>query len=286
VRFRFIQRYAKRFAVRSLCELLGVSRSGYYAWCGRPPSKRAREDRLLMALIEATHKASRGIYGYRKVHACLPKEIPCGRDRVARLMRQIGLRGKQKRRHMGTTQSKHKLPVADNLLHQDFTATSANQKWCADLTFIWTAEGWLYLAAIEDLYSRFIVGWALESRLTDVVTLKALAMALGRRPAMPGLIHHSDRGGQYASNAFKANLERAGIVQSMSGAGNAYDNAPIESFFSRLKNELIHHRDYRTRDEARRDIFEYIEVFYNRQRVHSALGYRSPIEFEALHVAP
>jgi putative transposase len=286
VRFRFIEKYAKRFGVRPLCQLLEVSPSGYYAWRKRPPSKRTREDKVLRALIEAIYKANRSIYGYRKVYARLQTDIPCGRDRVARLMRENGLRGKQKRAHMVTTQSKHNLPVADNLLQRDFEATAANQKWCADLTYIWTAEGWLFLAAIEDLYSRFITGWALESSLTDRLTRKALDMALGRRRPSPGLIHHSDQGSQYASNAFRADLEQAGIVQSMSRRGNALDNAPIESFFSRLKNELIHHRHYRTRAEARRDIFEYIEVFYNRQRVHSALGYRSPIEFEALHVAP
>jgi putative transposase len=286
VRFRFIEKYAKRFGVRPLCQLLEVSPSGYYAWRKRPPSKRTREDKVLRALIEAIYKANRSIYGYRKVYARLQTDIPCGRDRVARLMRENGLRGKQKRARMVTTQSKHNLPVADNLLQRDFEATAANQKWCADLTYIWTAEGWLFLAAIEDLYSRFITGWALESSLTDLLTRKALDMALGRRRPSPGLIHHSDQGSQYASNAFRADLKQAGIVQSMSRRGNALDNAPIESFFSRLKNELIHHRHYRTRAEARRDIFEYIEVFYNRQRVHSALGYRSPIEFEALHVAP
>ena len=286
MRFRFIQQHAMRFGVRAMCHLMGVSRSGYYAWRKRPPSKRAGEDKVLLALIRAIYKANRSIYGYRKVYARLQTDIPCGRDRVARLMRENGLRGKQKRRLMVTTQSNHNLPLADNLLQQDFTATTANEKWSADITYIWTAEGWLYLAAIEDLYSRFITGWALESSLTDLLTRKALDMALRRRRPFPGLIHHSDQGSQYASNAFRADLEQAGIVQSMSRRGNALDNAPIESFFSRLKNELIHHRHYRTRAEARRDIFEYIEVFYNRQRVHSALGYRSPIEFEALHVAP
>lgn len=286
MRFRFIQHYAHRFGVQSLCRLMAVSRSGYYAWRKRRPSKRAREDKLLLALIQARYKASRGIYGYRKVHATLQTDIPCGRDRVARLMRQNGLRGRHKRRFVRTTQSDHNLPVADNLLRRDFTATAVNQKWCADLTYIWTTEGWLYLAAIEDLFSRFITGWALENSLTDALTRKALDMALKRRQPAPGLIHHSDRGGQYGSNNFRADLSQAGIVQSMSRKGDALDNAPIESFFSRLKNELIHHRTYRTRDEARRDIFEYIEVFYNRQRVHSALGYRSPVQFEALHVAP
>ena len=286
MRFRFIQQYAKRFGVQRLCELLAVSRSGYYAWHNRLPSKRAREDKVLLALIQARHKASHGIYGYRKVHATLQSDIPCGRDRVARLMRQNGLWGRQKRRFVRTTQSDHNLPVAPNLLAQDFSASTTNEKWVADITYIPTDEGWLYLAAIEDLFSRFIAGWAMESSLSDLLTRKALAMALRRRRPAAGLVHHSDRGGQYASQDFRALLDGAGIVQSMSRKGNTYDNAPIESFFSRLKNEWIHHQHYHTRDEARRDIFEYIEVFYNRQRVHSALSYRSPIEFEALHVAP
>jgi transposase InsO family protein len=285
VRFCFIQRYSKRFGVQRLCRLLGVSRSGYYAWHKRPPSKRAREDRVLLALIRAAYRASHRIYGYRKVFARVETDIACGRDRVARLMRENGLRGKQKRRFVVTTQSRHNLPLAPNLLSQDFTASTIDQKWVADITYVRTRQGWLYLAAIEDLFSRFIVGWAMERTLSDLLTCKALQMALGRRQPVAGLIHHSDRGGQYASKNYRELLQKAGIEPSMSRRGNAYDNAPIESFFSRLKNEWIHGRKYRTRDEARRDIFEYIEVFYNRQRVHSALGYRSPLEFEALHVA-
>jgi putative transposase len=286
VRFRFIERHSKRFGVQRLCQLLAVSRSGYYAWRKRGSSKREREDRVLLALIRAAFRASHRIYGYRKVFAALETDIPCGRDRVARLMRENGLRGRHKRRSVVTTQSHHNLLVAPNLLSQDFTASTLDEKWVADITYIWTRQGWLYLAAIEDLFSRFIVGWAMERSLSDLLTRKALKMALGRRQPSGGLIHHSDRGGQYASKDYRELLRKAGIEQSMSRRGNAYDNAPIESFFSRLKNEWIHHRKYRTRDEARRDIFEYIEVFYNRQRVHSALGYRSPLEFEALHVTP
>jgi transposase InsO family protein len=269
-----------------LCRLLDVSPSGYYAWRNRPLSRRAQEDAQLLALIRAIFEGSRQIYGYRKVHARLAATLPCGRDRVARLMRRNGLKARLKRRFRVTTQAKHPFPIAPNLLAQDFSTTRRNEKWLADITYIATDEGWLYLATIEDLFSRFIVGWAMERYLTDQLTRQTLRMALGRRRPAAGLIHHSDRGGQYASDAYKAILAKANIVQSMSGPGNAYDNAPIESFFSRLKNELIHHCHYRTRDEARRDIFEYIEVFYNRQRVHSALGYRSPLEFEALHATP
>jgi transposase InsO family protein len=275
-----------RYGVRRLCRLLDVSPSGYYAWRDRPPSRRARQDAVLSAQIRAVFAASRETYGYRRVHAQLVTTQPCGRDRVARLMRAIGLEPKRKRRFKVTTQPQPERPVAPNRLGQDFTAAGVNQKWLADITYIPTDEGWLYLAAIEDLFSRFIAGWAMESTLTDRLTRQTLQMALGRRRPTEGLIHHSDQGGQYASDAYKALLHNAHIVQSMSDAGNAYDNAPMESFFSRLKNELTNHRHYRTRQEARRDIFEYIEVFYNRQRLHSALGYRSPLDFEALHLAP
>jgi putative transposase len=269
-----------------MCKLLGVSRSGYYAWRDRPASKHAREDKALVALIRAACKAGRGIYGYRKVHATLKSDIPCGRDRVARLMRENGLQPKKKRRYVATTRSRHTLPVAPNLLARDFTANAPNEKWVADITYVGTDEGWLYLATIEDLFSRFIAGWAMEISLTDLLTRRSLEMALGRRQLTAGLICHSDRGSQYASHAFTAMLDQAHILPSMSRSGNAYDNAPMESFFSRLKDELIHRRHYRTRAEARHDIFEYIEVFYNRQRVHSALGYRSPADFEALYVTP
>lgn len=286
MRFRFIQNYRQQYGVGRLCRLLSVSRSGFYAWRQRRPSKREREDRILLALIRVAFEASRRTYGYRKVYSKLETEIACGRDRVARLMRENELRPRQTRRFVITTQSGHNLPVAPNLLAQDFSATTLNEKWVADITYIPTDQGWLYLAAIEDLFSRFITGWATSSSLTDHLTREALEMALGRRQPAVGMIHHSDRGGQYASHMFRDRLAEADIVQSMSRSGNAYDNAPIESFFSRLKNELIHHRHYRTRLEAQRDIFEYIEVFYNRQRVHSALGYRSPFEFEALHGVP
>jgi transposase InsO family protein len=275
-----------RYGVRRLCRLLNISPSGYYAWRDRPASRRARQDAVLSAQIRAVFAASRQTYGYRRVHAQLVTTQPCGRDRVARLMRASGLQPQHKRRFKGTTQPQPQRPIAPNRLAQDFIATEVNQKWLADITFIPTDEGWLYLAAIEDLFSRFIAGWAMEDTLTDQLTRYSLQMALGRRRPSEGLIHHSDQGGQYASDAYLALLAEARIVQSMSDVGNAYDNAPMESFFSRLKNELTHHRHYHTRQEARLDIFEYIEVFYNRQRLHSALGYRSPLEFETLHATP
>lgn len=286
MRYRFIRQQGQRFGVRRLCRLLDVSSSGYYAWRDRRPSRRAEQDAVLLAQIRAIFAAGRETYGYRRVHAKLAAAQTWGRDRVRRLMRANGLQPKRKRRFVVTTQSRHSWPVAPNLLAQDFRAATPNEKWLADITYIPTDEGWLYLATIEDLFSRFIAGWAMESYLTDQLTRKSLQMALSRRHPPAGLIHHSDRGGQYASNTYRAMLTEARIVPSMSSTGNPYDNAPMESFFSRLKNELIHHRHYHTRQEARRDIFEYIEVFYNRQRVHSALGYRSPLDFEALHVTP
>ncbi len=286
MRYRFIREHGDRYGVRRLCRLLDVSSSGYYTWRDRPPSRRARQDAVLLTHIRELFRAGRGVYGYRRVHARLQSELPCGRDRVARLMRQAGLRGKARRPFKVTTDSDHPFPVAPNLLAQDFSAAAVNQTWLADITYIPTDEGWLYLATIEDLFSRFIAGWAMASYLTDRLTRNSLQMALSRRQPPAGLVHHSDRGSQYASHAYRDLLAEAKIIQSMSSTGNAYDNAPMESFFSRLKNELVHHRRYRTRQEARQDIFEYIEVFYNRQRAHSALGYRSPLEFEAFHAAP
>lgn len=286
MRYGFIRQQGQRFGVQRLCRLLDVSASGYYAWRNRRLSRRAGQDAQLLTHIRELFAAGRGVYGYRRIHAGLQAIMPCGRDRVARLMRRDKLQPRPKRRFVVTTQSRHALSVAPNLLAQDFQATAVNEKWLADITYIPTDEGWLYLATIEDLFSRLIAGWAMESYLTDQLTRKSLQMALIRRRPRAGLIHHSDRGGQYASDAYRALLTAAQIVPSMSSTGNAYDNAPMESFFSRLKNELTHHRHYRTRQEARSDIFEYIEVFYNRQRVHSALGYRSPLDFEALYATP
>lgn len=286
MRYRFIRELSARYGVRRLCRLLSVSSSGYYAWRNRLPSRRSRQDAELLTLIRTLYSLGRGVYGYRRVYARLQTPFACGRDRVARLMRQDGLRGKVRRRFKTTTQSQHARPVAPNLLAQTFHAAGVDQTWLADITYIPTGEGWLYLSVIEDLFSRHIVGWAMARVMTDELTRSSLHMALGRRRPAPGLVHHSDRGSQYASDAYRAMLGEAGIVQSMSAKGNAYDNAPMESFFSRLKNELIHGRHFQTREEARRDIFEYIEVFYNRQRAHSALGYRSPMEFEATYCAP
>ena len=225
---------------------------------------------------------STGTYGSLRVRAELRDQgHSCGRHRVARLMRQAGLQGIPKRRFRRTTTSGHKLPAAPNRLKQDFTATAPNQRWVADITYIRTGEGWLYLAVVLDLYSRKLVGSSFSSRLQRPLVLDALTMALGRRLPVPGLIHHSDRGSQYASHEFQDLLRDHGIACSMSGAGNCYDNAVAESFFATLKRERVHRQHYRNRDEATANIFQYIEIFYNRQRRHSALGHKSPEQFEA-----
>lgn len=281
MKYRFIQGHASEYEVRLMCETLGVSRSGYYGWRCRPASERAKRDQALLVHIGEVFQQSRCTYGYPRVHKELvARGFNCGRHRVARLMRQAGLRAVHKRRYHVTTQSDHKQPVAPNLLGQDFDTEAANQKWLTDITFVPTDEGWLFLAPILDLYSRMVVGWAMEPYLDRRLTLKALKMALAWRRPPAGFLHHSDRGGQYASDDYQALLSAQDALISMSRRGNVYDNAPMESFFATLKVELIHRRHYRTRAEAKADIFEYIEVFYNRRRRHSALGYLSPAEFE------
>lgn len=287
MKFSIVAELAPHHPAKALCQMLQVSRSGYYAWCKRGPSRRQKENDRLMVEIRATHEHSRATYGYRRVYASLAaKSIACGIHRVRRLMQQYGLRAQRKRRYRTTTESRHRHPIAPNLLDRDFSATAANQKWVSDITFVPTHEGWLYIAAIMDLYSRLVVGWAMESFLNQELGLKALRMALDGRQPPPGLLHHSDRGVQYANNNYQQLLTDQIAVASMSRTGNVYDNAPMESFFATLKRELIHFRTYRTRDEARADIFEFVEVFYNRQRLHSALNYCSPADFEAGLGAP
>jgi len=281
VRYHFIQQHTSQFPIRHLCRLLEVSPAGYYAWRERPVSARQQATAHLKASIRAVHAHSRGTYGRRRVHAQLQAQgQPCSRNRVARLMRQEGLQGRApRRRRVVTTDSKHALPVAPNRLAEHGPVTGPDQVWVSDITYLRTEEGWLYLATVLDLYSRRIVGWSLQERVDRSLTLAALDMALkGRRPPA-GLLHHSDRGSQYACHDYQDQLARHGLRASMSRRGNPYDNAAQESFYGRLKDELP--RDcWPTRDQARREIFEHIEVFYNRQRLHSALGYQSPAAFE------
>jgi putative transposase len=285
--YQFIADHRQEFKITMMCRVLKVSRSGYYAWCKRPVSEREMANQKLTEQIEEIHQESRQTYGSPRIQAELAdQEIKCGHNRVARLMRQAGLRAKQKRKFkVTTTDSAHNYPVAPNRLDQDFQASQPNKKWVADITYVATAEGWLYLAAVMDLYSRRIVGWAMGDTLARSLPLAALQMALETRQPPPGLLHHSDRGSQYASQDYQAVLTKYQIQGSMSRAGNCYDNAPIESFFGSLKTELIHHRHYATRAEAKTDIFEYIELFYNRFRRHSALDNLCPVVFEQLPMA-
>jgi transposase InsO family protein len=269
-----------------MCSTLEVSRSGFYAWLGRGESRHALEDQRLTLLIREEHEKSRGTYGAPRIHAALKKrgEV-CGLHRVERLMQEAGIRSKVRRKFKKTTDSNHPHPIAPNLLDQDFTVGAPNQVWVSDITYIWTEEGWLFLASTLDLYSRMVVGWAMSAEMPASLVVDALLMALDRRSPPPGLLHHSDRGVQYAAHVFQGLLEHHGITCSMSGKGNCYDNAVKESFFHTLKTELCDHEHYLTRAQARSSVFEFIEVFYNRQRLHSTLGYCSPAEFEAQHIA-
>ena len=270
--------------ILSLCLHLEVSPSGYYAWQKRRdcPGPRALQDRALVREIEQIHSRSRQTYGSPRVVEELRKQgRRHGRNRIARLMQQEGLCGRQKRRYrVQTTDSNHDQPIAPNRLAEAPKATAPNQLWVADITYIETKENWLYLAPVMDLYSRKIVGWAMSERIDTVLVLKALAMALLHRHPPANLMFHSDRGVQYASGDYRQALSQAGLIASMSRSGNCYDNAAMESFWSTLKLELVYRQDFQTRAQARTRIFDYIESFYNRQRTHSALGYRSPVDFE------
>lgn len=282
MRYRFIQMHEKQFRLWIMCRVLSVSRSGYYSFRNRPESERAKENEELLEKIKAAHKKSKKRYGSPRIHRRLVKDgVPCSRGRVARLMRAGGIRAIHKKKFVVTTDSKHDLPVAENLLDRQFDVDTPNTVWTADITYIPTDEGWLYLSAVMDLCSKGIAGWSMDERMKTDLVADALTMAYGRRNPGVGLLHHSDRGSQYASEDYQNLLKAYGMRASMSRKGDCWDNAPMESFFHTLKTELTHHRKYRTREEARRDIFEYIEIFYNRQRLHSSLGYKSPAEFEA-----
>jgi putative transposase len=264
-----------------MCRVLKVSRSGYYTWRVRPESQRAKTDREVTQAIKRLHAASKGIYGSPKITDDLRDEgYGHGRHKVARLMRLAGLKGCPKRRFRVTTQRDPSHPVAENLLDQDFTAEAPNQRWAADITFISTNQGWLYLAVVMDLFSRRIVGWSMSRWINRHLVIDALNMAIGARRPGADLIHHSDRGSQYTSDDFRDELLKHGIECSMSARGNCYDNAVVESFFGLMKREWVNRVRYRTREEARADVFEYIECFYNRKRRHGYLGNISPAEFE------
>ena len=286
MRYQFVHDHSGRFPVRRMCWVLNISPSAYYAWLRRGESRRVREDRRLLVEIKAIHQENRGVYGSPRIHAELKdRQVHCGKKRIARLMRENGIRAKQKKKFKATTDSKHCHPVSPNLLQRDFEADMPDRKWLADITYIPTREGWLYLAAILDLHSKIIVGWSMASRMNKRLVLEALEMAVGRRCPGPGLIHHTDRGSQYACGDYKRALRSHGMICSMSRKGDCWDNAPMESWFHTLKTELVNHRDYQTRMQAKADIFEYIEVFYNRSRRHSGLGYMTPAQYEMVKMA-
>jgi putative transposase len=281
VRYAWMQRQRGSYPLGVLCQVLQVARSGYYAWCRREPSATAQRRIQIAQAAQQSHGDSHGTYGYRRVHRDLIEdyEIACCRETVRQVMAELGLCGRHKRRFVKTTDSNHAEPVAANRLQRDFTATRPDQKWLADITYIRLAEGWLYLAVILDCFSRRIVGWSLSRAIDADLVCVALEMALSRRCPSGDLVHHSDRGVQYASRPLRKRLAGAGLTMSMSRKGDPWDNAMIESFFGSLKTEWIA-RGYATEAEARMEVFKYIEMFYNPTRRHSALGYLSPAEYE------
>ncbi len=281
MRYRFIDAHKKVWPITLMCAVLKVSRSGYYDWCDRPPSDRDRANAVLDNEIQAVFEEHRQRYGSPRITDELnDRGIACSENRVARRMQTRGFRAVQRRKFKVTTDSSHDKPVADDLIEQDFAASEPNEKWVSDITYVWTDEGWLYLATVMDLYSRAIVGWSMNRRMTQQLVIDALTMALFRRGFPRQTIIHSDRGSQYCSAAYQRLINHNGLRCSMGRRANCYDNAAMESFFHTLKVELIHRERYRSRTCARRAIFEYIESYYNRQRKHSAIGNRIPMLME------
>lgn len=281
MKYEFMQSHAREFSIERMSRMLGVSRSGYYCFTKRLPSRRHQdEDRLLMK-IQKVYEASRRTYGSPRIHAELKEQgETCSRQRVARVMKKAGIMAKMTKKFKVTTKVDTQAKAAPNLLNQNFTADQPNRRWVADISYVWTLEGWLYVAAVLDLFSRRIVGLAMKDRMTDHLVIEALEQALIHRRPSGDLVHHSDRGSQYTSQNFHKLLDQYHITASMSGTGNCYDNAAMESFFHTLKTEHVYFERYQTRDQAKQSIFEYVEVFYNRQRRHSTLNYQSPLAFE------
>ena len=281
MRYRFIDAHKKAWPVILMCGVLDVSRSGYYHWAARGPSQRVRSNRDLDSRIQKIFARHKQRYGAPRITTDLHDEgVRCSENRVARRMRALGLRAIQAQKFKVTTDSNHSKPVAPDLIEQDFSATSPNEKWVSDISYIWTDEGWLYLAVVMDLYSRAIVGWSMNRRMTQQLVCDALTMALFRRHFPKGTIIHSDRGSQYCSKRYQRLIKNSGLRCSMGRKANCYDNAAMESFFHTLKVELVHRESYSTRRMAISRIFEYIETYYNRQRKHSAIGYKIPMQFE------
>jgi len=281
VKYAFIEQHQATFTVTRMCDMMEVSRSAFYDWLKRPESARSLEDRRLSEKVKKSHENSRETYGARRIVKDLVEDDEViSRTRVGRLMKQQDLNSKSKRKFKATTNSNHNHPVAPNLLDREFQVERPDSVYVGDITYIWTDEGWLYLAVLIDLYSRAVVGWAMSERITAKLANDALLMAVWKRKPKKGLMVHSDRGSQYASGLYQETIKERGFICSMSRKGNCWDNAPSESFFHTLKVELTHHRRYRTRQDAKQDIFEYIEVFYNRQRRHSTIGYHTPLGYE------
>lgn len=281
MRFAFIDAEKACYPIPILCRVMKVSRSGYYAWRNRHASTHEQEDEALRGEVLEIFETSNGTYGSPRVHADLAQRgTRVGRKRVSRLMKEQNLRAAPPRRWKRTTDSDHGKPVADNVLARDFTASVPNERWAGDITYLWAGEGWLYLAVVIDLFSRRVVGWAIESHMRAELAGSALRMAIGRRLPGSDLLYHSDQGSQYASDDFQELLKAHGITCSMSRRGNCWDNAVVESFFGTLKTELIYRQPWRSRAEVRTAVIEYIELFYNATRRHSSLGYRSPVDFE------
>jgi len=281
VRYAWILERRANYGVRLLCSMMGVSRSAYYAWVAASESKKAAHDKELTAVITRIFTQNRAVYGTRRLKKVLEKQgETVSRRRIGRLMQQAQLRCKTKRRFKATTDSKHTLPIAPNQLDRQFNVDSPDQAYVGDITYISTAEGWLYLAVVIDLYSRHVVGWSMADNMKTTLVNDALIMAIWKRKPKKGLLWHSDRGSQYAADSHRKLLKQHGIQQSMSRKGNCWDNAVSESFFHTLKTECVNHEKYASREEATKSIFDYIEVFYNRQRLHSSNGYLPPVAFE------
>jgi len=282
MKYAIIEELRLQYPVRALCVQMELSESGYYSWRSRPPSRRQKDDARLKIVIKAAHTRTRETCGPERLQQDIVENegVQIGVHRIKRLRKELGIRCCQKQKFKATTNSKHSLPVAPNLVDQDFSATAPNQIWLTDITYIRTGEGWLYLAAHKDLFNGEIVGYALDKRMTKALVMKSLFMAVAKKHPPAGLIHHSDRGSQYCSQSYWKLLNQFKMKASMSRKGNCYDNAPIESFWGTLKNELVYHRSYKSRQKAIREITEYIEIFYNRQRRQKRLGYLSPAAYE------
>lgn len=283
MRYAFIESHRDELPIRLMCEVLDVSRPGYYDWRNRDPSHHEQTNKVLLEEIKRIFKDSRETYPSPRIHRTLHDQgYMVGRNRVAKIMRENGIRAVRPRRQKRTTDSNHAFPIAENILGRHFEAPAPNKVWLTDITYIETGEGWLFLAAVLDIHSRRIVGWAMDKTMSRKLCMDALNMGIVNRKPSKGLVHHSDRGSQYASGDYQQMLKDYGMICSMSRKGNCWDNAPMESFFGTLKTEWLHRMDFATRDEARQAVFDYIETFYNRKRKHSALDYASPAEFEEM----